>query len=872
MADAITIKALQDASLDAKSLEEVVNGDEAKQVTTRKGETYPSVKKAINTLFENGGLPATPFKTLAALNSSNLPEGSYAIVTNDPDISANALYLKDSGSWVRSNYNNLEYLTQNVLTSVKTVIPNGYFEEGTKRWSGLSTTLSMESGNLVVTNDMSMPRTSGIATVSASFKVGGKYLLRAKVKVTSEKCISVVFGNAGSFEEQYVRYYNPPVNEWFMVEGIVNTLNTSGSLNISHGYETAGDASGKVMYVEFAEMLDLGALGEFSSDLEVVKSFLEGDKSPYIISTEGILRHLNPLIENKIKSISGPIYIPGSTEIGGISSVTGGIVNSSNPSYKYTGFVPLNGATQLRLSGFTSVNHTYAFYDARKQAIEVVVHYASGTTTPVPDGKWVMNGVIDVPEGAVYFAKTIQTPRPSYDDPGKISIVALGVGSIANIGAGELYGFVPLSENDSKTSFSSKIFEAAESVSGTITESGVVTDLEGTYDYSGLINVSGYDYVKLTGFSSTLLERAWFDKNKNLLEFISSTNENKTKFQVNGTYVIPKTAVYFGMNTRTPEAQETNGVILGERLLNSSDFLKRGDGGDANQGWGNTLNAMQTSKQVEISNPYFPEIKPLKILHSGKAVDYTIGGGYGERIEFDTSIARIAWGIQIAMNVTKPGLENASSRDDFTSKNRVNSKTLDAYNGLVAEWGVEGFSWHVAPPNVPWGTKLRMMFKIGGHDARTQTSYPFAKKSLAQFFVPVWSERTDSASGSGWALSSDNASDDDNIPTRVMIRQSSHFRSPEYYRIAHGNSSTMWDHFVRTRGTIPDPQPALSGDVIHKQVFSVGTGKEAAGRPSTKEVAMIEVVYKEDGSEYEAEFVFKLKNKNTGEWDEVAKH
>lgn len=102
MADAITIKALQDASLDAKSLEEVVNGNEVKQVTTRKGETYPSVKKAIKTLFENGGLPATPFETKALMEASLLTDGSYAYVTNEVSKKENGLYVKKLGVWGKS--------------------------------------------------------------------------------------------------------------------------------------------------------------------------------------------------------------------------------------------------------------------------------------------------------------------------------------------------------------------------------------------------------------------------------------------------------------------------------------------------------------------------------------------------------------------------------------------------------------------------------------------------------------------------------------------------------------------------------------------------------------------------------------------------
>lgn len=117
MADAITIKALQDASLDAKSLEDVVNGDEAKQVTTRLGETYPSVKKAIKTMFENGGLPATPFTTKALMTASVLVDGKYAMVTDDSVATNNGLYLKVSGIWQKSSYS-IDVAIKNIDKSI----------------------------------------------------------------------------------------------------------------------------------------------------------------------------------------------------------------------------------------------------------------------------------------------------------------------------------------------------------------------------------------------------------------------------------------------------------------------------------------------------------------------------------------------------------------------------------------------------------------------------------------------------------------------------------------------------------------------------------------------------------------------------------
>ena len=54
MADPITLKALQDASLDAKSLEVATNGDDNTDVTTRLGQTYPTLAKAIRLILEQG--------------------------------------------------------------------------------------------------------------------------------------------------------------------------------------------------------------------------------------------------------------------------------------------------------------------------------------------------------------------------------------------------------------------------------------------------------------------------------------------------------------------------------------------------------------------------------------------------------------------------------------------------------------------------------------------------------------------------------------------------------------------------------------------------------------------------------------------------
>ncbi len=126
MADAISIQELIDARTDAKTLEEAVNGDAVTTVLSRLGEAYPTLSNALNqidgqisdandmlvesvtTLFTNGGLPATPFKTKALMTASGLANDKYAMVTDDSVAVNNGLYIKTAGAWVKSAYNLVE--------------------------------------------------------------------------------------------------------------------------------------------------------------------------------------------------------------------------------------------------------------------------------------------------------------------------------------------------------------------------------------------------------------------------------------------------------------------------------------------------------------------------------------------------------------------------------------------------------------------------------------------------------------------------------------------------------------------------------------------------------------------------------------------
>lgn len=107
MSELLTMQDLANGHLDVKALGEAANGDENTIVTTRTGNTYPSAERAINIMFQNGGLPATPFATKAEMQTdgASLADGQLAMVYNET--ANNGLYVKEAGSWVKSAYDPL---------------------------------------------------------------------------------------------------------------------------------------------------------------------------------------------------------------------------------------------------------------------------------------------------------------------------------------------------------------------------------------------------------------------------------------------------------------------------------------------------------------------------------------------------------------------------------------------------------------------------------------------------------------------------------------------------------------------------------------------------------------------------------------------
>lgn len=110
------LQAIDDAILDADSLERFINGSDSETVLTRLSAEYPTLQKALKEMFENSGI-AGRFKTLTELQASPLIDGDYALVAEDDD-EKNGLYVNDSGIWVKSKYDVISINNKNIDLSV----------------------------------------------------------------------------------------------------------------------------------------------------------------------------------------------------------------------------------------------------------------------------------------------------------------------------------------------------------------------------------------------------------------------------------------------------------------------------------------------------------------------------------------------------------------------------------------------------------------------------------------------------------------------------------------------------------------------------------------------------------------------------------
>jgi len=915
---------LANGHLDVKALGEAANGDENTIVTTRTGNTYPSAERAINIMFQNGGLPATPFKTKALMTASALANDKYAMVTDDA--ANNGLYVKTAGAWVKSAYDpltqakaytdtnkadtlskvqntfdtkalmtasplpngskalvdmdteanngfykktagawvksaydpvekSIDYIRNKLVIDLPNKFANGDFKDSTTGWTLINSEATVESEGLKVVANGNV--FSGALRQSVTLNVGDTYLFRTRVKLDNNECQRLEIGASSGFEVGYTYVNDPKGGEWLYISKTLKATDSSVRFFLTQRYADAETALNKSMTVEYMSLINLSASGLLDRyDDERIAGMLSTKKADTSLSLQDTIDYNNRLInetDTKLEDfmaiepeapkpiIAGyeDVYYQGNLVHGHL--LFNGTVDTSSPSTRFTGYLDVSNYIQIELKNFTIANHAYAFYN---EDYEVVKAYS-----PADEGHKV-NGIIPVPRDAKYFARSLNVSGKENFH----SVNILGYFDKNNIDALPFkFDKLTVAEADKFEYFEDILFTSSMVLQGEFVD-GEVVNVGSEYSNTGYIDVSDYDSIILAGIDNFSLDKYWLDESYNIVSK-ESYEVDSTKAIINGGLKKPNGAKYFRMNLKNPLGNNEGAYIGGRRRLSTADFQRKGSSGDSAQGWETSNESLTTSKSVELTNALHPDIKPLKIIHYGKA----LGVDYGDYINFSTEIYRLAWGMQIGMNVSKPNLPT----DAYAVKD------VKFANGLVAEWGVEGFSWHVSPSGRDWGKRAWMAFKIGGDSVRTQTKSPLAKGTMIQNFVPTWTERADTFGAGGWLESTNAGTIDKDMPTNTMHRHSVAFNSPDRYSVGYSDlQKSLWDRTVRSRGTFALPEPAVNGDSIHKNVFSVVTGRDGTDNPILKDVAQIEIVYADDGSDNAARIVFSTWNNVTESWEE----
>lgn len=169
MTEPITKQELIDASADAQTLEDVVNGTDVTDVTSRLARTYPTLAKALRLIVQNGLLGATAFNLGSQMVASSLVNGDYAVVTDDPNPEINGFYQKQDGLW--------EFLEWNPINQFLTALA----AETSSRVAG-------DADNASAISAEQSTRTGQVATLTA--QIGAEAATRASTDTTLQNNIN----------------------------------------------------------------------------------------------------------------------------------------------------------------------------------------------------------------------------------------------------------------------------------------------------------------------------------------------------------------------------------------------------------------------------------------------------------------------------------------------------------------------------------------------------------------------------------------------------------------------------------------------------------------------------------------------------------
>lgn len=374
MPELLTLQDLANGHLDVKALGEAANGDENTIVTTRTGNTYPSAERAINIMFQKGGLPAKGFATKAIMvtNGAALIDGSYAMVTDEKGVNAanNGLYIKTAGVWVKSSYD---------PASTSADYTNSALEQYFVKSVNLFNPDATEIGFSINASGVKIPATGYAISEMITVEPSTVYTMAREPHSQNIAFISIAFYDANKTFMTRVNYDSMPT-------GYQQITTPAGArfaiLNINAGLPSEG----KRMFYKGTDELPY-------------TKYKPVELKGVMLSSAAIDELSNNFLSANYVSSSYNLFNPSAATKGFVISNTG--IIDTNPAYSFSDFIAVDAGKQYTLSHIVHSQALpfahIAYYDINKQFIERVAVVGDAASA---------NIVITVPSNpAVKFAR-----------------------------------------------------------------------------------------------------------------------------------------------------------------------------------------------------------------------------------------------------------------------------------------------------------------------------------------------------------------------------------------------------------------------------------------------------------------------------------
>lgn len=562
MADENIKQVMQDAILDADSLEQFINGSDGETVLTRLSAEYPTLQKAIKQMFENGGLPATPFETKVLMEASALPEGDYALVTDDTNSSNNGLYIKDSNAWKKSAaFDQFSSLTD-AVNLIETMVYS-YIEPSYNLLD-----LSKVVGGVISTNGQEGASSAG-------------YSYTDYISVAPNAVYSIINGKEGVYADAgvyHVVYYNKS-KEFISRASIITSESLPDNITIDDqniGRVLLTIPSG-VHYIRFNIRANGNTYVYKGEDLRDYVPF--GLDMSSGIWNSALSKAYNSVEESILDKSYNLVDV--NTFTHGVSIKVSEQTGEPTPSdlgYAVSDFIKVNPNSKYTHSAKDSSSTTIAFYDINKQFLYL---------TPGIEGS-----TVNTNSKTAYIRLSInQLPTPSKDNN---LMFFEGDGGREYVPYSKLVKKELLPEiSDGVTKYinpPANLFNVSKVVKDTvITAEGVIQDSElfSTSDFIKVKAGESYAYSYTKDNLNAFLYTATYDADKNFIERISTYGGANSEAAV---FVFDEGVEYIrvSMNAGAPDEHDRminvgesrgdfllgyestlDGVALGEKPYNS---------------------------------------------------------------------------------------------------------------------------------------------------------------------------------------------------------------------------------------------------------------------------------------------------------------